>query len=111
MLTNNDILKKLRIAYSLTTSEVAGMLRHAGLSLSNSEINAFFRPADDKKNRFRHVSNETLTAFLQELINSRSIESQEYAVLREMLENKATGNVIDEDKGEWLNQLIDRKRG
>lgn len=111
VLTNNDILKKLRIAYSLTTDHIATMLRRGGLSLSNSEITAFFRPVDDKRKRFRPVSNDTLTVFLQELLNSTKVLPEEYSMIRSLLEDKACGAVIPEEKGFWLDQLIERKRG
>ena len=110
VLTNNDILKKLRIAYTLTSDQIGVMLRAAGLSLSTSEVNAFLRPVNDKKNRFRHVNNDTLVAFLTELLSSGDVTPNEYPIIRDMLETKSTGNTIDDAKGPWLDQLIDIKR-
>jgi len=40
---NNLVLKKCRVAFSLKDSDVQQMMQVAGLTLSKSEINAFFR--------------------------------------------------------------------
>lgn len=111
MPTNNDILKKLRIAYELKTTDVASMLNDAGLKLSNSEVTAFFRPPNDGKGRFRKFNDSGLCAFLQSLLESDKVNTIEYPIIKEMLDLKSMGQVISEDKNAWLDELIERRRG
>lgn len=49
--TNNVILKKLRVAFNLTDDDLATILAKAGLSVSKSERSAFFRRSDHRNYR------------------------------------------------------------
>jgi uncharacterized protein YehS (DUF1456 family) len=49
--TNNLILKKLRVAFELTDDDIATILSKAGLSVSKSERSAFFRRPDHRNYR------------------------------------------------------------
>lgn len=44
--TNNVILKKLRVAFTLKEQDVVTILRQAGFAVGANELNAFFRRAD-----------------------------------------------------------------
>lgn len=49
--TNNLILKKLRVAFELSDDDIATILAKAGLSVSKSERSAFFRRPDHRNYR------------------------------------------------------------
>lgn len=49
--TNNLILKKLRVAFELSDEDMAKILAKAGLSVSKSERSAFFRRPDHRNYR------------------------------------------------------------
>lgn len=111
MLTNNDILKKLRIAYSLKLDDVAAMMRGEGVRVSDSEVTAFFRPETDPKKRYRPVVDGVLVAFFQALLSSGLVNVAEGATLREMMALKATGKPVPAELKDWLDALIETKRG
>jgi uncharacterized protein YehS (DUF1456 family) len=67
-LTNNDILKKLRIALNLQELDTQLVFEEGGASVSASEINALFRKPGNK--HFRQCSDELLRQFLAGLIPS-----------------------------------------
>ena len=87
MLTNNDEIKKLRVAYSLKTEQIGAMFRQAGSSLSDSEITAFLRPVDDKRKRYRTLNNATLLYFLRELLASGLVATEEYSAISLKISN------------------------
>ena len=62
-LSNNIILRKLKIALNLQNDEVLKMLLESGLSLSKHELSAFFRRADHK--HYRACKDQVLRNFLQ----------------------------------------------
>ena len=62
-LNNNIVLRKLKIALNLQNDEILNLLTHAGLSLSNHELSAFFRRADHK--HYRACKDQVLRNFLQ----------------------------------------------
>jgi len=64
-LTNNIILKKLRIAFDLKSEDMLGIIDHSGLALSKHELSAFFRKADHK--HYRECKDQVLRNFLQGL--------------------------------------------
>lgn len=69
MLTNNDILKKLKIALSLKGEDVARLMGLGGAKISETEIEALFRKPDDR--RYREAGDQILRQFLDGLIVER----------------------------------------
>ncbi len=66
MLTNNDILKKLRIALELKDDDIIHILKLADFNISKSELSALFRK-DDHPN-YVPCGDQLLRNFLQGLI-------------------------------------------
>lgn len=66
MLTNNDILKKLRIALELKDDDIIHILKLADFTVSKSELSALFRK-DDHPN-YMACGDQLLRNFLQGLI-------------------------------------------
>ena len=66
MLTNNDILKKLRIALELKDDDIIHILKLADFTVSKSELSALFRK-DDHPN-YVACGDQLLRNFLQGLI-------------------------------------------
>ncbi|GHE77211.1 DUF1456 family protein [Thalassotalea profundi] len=62
-LTKNLILMKLKIALSLQTDDIVGMLAKTGFSIGQSELTAFFRKPDHKN--YRHCKAQFLRNFIQ----------------------------------------------
>lgn len=60
-LTNNIILKKLRIALDLKSEEILEILELAEMPISKYELTAFFRREDHKN--YRNCKNNVLRAF------------------------------------------------
>ena len=55
-LTNNDILKKLRVALQLRDDEIVEILKLVDFEMSTSELGAFFRKDGDPKRAFKNFS-------------------------------------------------------
>jgi len=49
--TNNVILKKLRVAFELKDDEILSLIGESGLRVSKAELNAFFRRPDHRNYR------------------------------------------------------------
>jgi len=49
--TNNTILKKLRVAFELKDSDILTLIERAGLRVSKAELGAFFRRPDHRNYR------------------------------------------------------------
>ena len=64
-LTNNIVLKKIIIAYSLKSDEVIEILKLADFRIGKSELSAFFRKADHKN--YRECKSQILRNFLMGL--------------------------------------------
>lgn len=64
--TNNLILKKVRIAFELKDADIAAILAKAGLQVSKSERAAFFRHRDDL--HYRACGDDVLQHLLNGLI-------------------------------------------
>lgn len=64
-LTNNIILRKLKIALDLKSDEVMEILELAGMRFSKHELSAFFRKLDHK--HYRECKDQVLRSFLQGL--------------------------------------------
>ncbi|HIF18840.1 MAG TPA: DUF1456 family protein [Cycloclasticus sp.] len=62
-LTNNIVLRKLKIALDLKNDDVLSLLASAGLALGKHELSAFFRRADHK--HYRPCKDQVLRNFLQ----------------------------------------------
>jgi len=62
-LTNNIILTKLKIAFSLKAEEIIELLNAADLRISKPELSAFFRKPDHK--HYRQCKDQILRNFLQ----------------------------------------------
>ncbi|MEM9274220.1 MAG: DUF1456 family protein [Cyanobacteria bacterium P01_F01_bin.143] len=64
-LTNNIILKKLRIAFDLKSEDMLEIIDYGGLALSKHELSAFFRRPDHR--HYRECKDQVLRNFLQGL--------------------------------------------
>lgn len=49
--TNNVVLKKVRVAFELKDSDIIGLIETNGLLVSKAELNAFFRRPDHRNYR------------------------------------------------------------
>jgi len=65
-MTNNEILKKLRIALSLKDTDMIEILKLADFDISKSELSALFR-SEDQRN-FKECGDQILRRFLNGLI-------------------------------------------
>lgn len=68
-MTNNEILKKLRIAFSMKDIDVQQTLKNGGLNLTKTEINALFRNKEHRN--FKHCGDQILRRFLDGVIKSQ----------------------------------------
>lgn len=64
-LTNNEILKKIRIALTLKDDEIIEILKLVDFKISKSELNALFRKKGHKN--YKECGNQFLRNFLQGL--------------------------------------------
>jgi uncharacterized protein YehS (DUF1456 family) len=64
--TNNDILKKLRIALELKDVDIIEILKLADFEISKTELSALFRNPEHKN--YRECGNQLLRRFLDGLI-------------------------------------------
>lgn len=65
-LTNNDILKKLRVALKFRDDDIIEVLRLVDFKISKSELGAFFRKPDHPK--YMALKDQILRNFLNGLI-------------------------------------------
>ncbi len=65
-MTNNEILKKLRIALSLRDTDIIEILKLADFDISKSELSALFR-SEDQRN-YVECGDQILRRFLNGLI-------------------------------------------
>lgn len=49
--TNNTVLKKLRVAFELKDSDISSLIEKSGLRVSTTELSAFFRRPDHRNYR------------------------------------------------------------
>lgn len=63
--SNNTILKKLRVAFELKDSDIVDILQEAGFQVSTTEISSFFRKEDHRN--FRPCGDQFLRHFLKGL--------------------------------------------
>ena len=65
-MTNNDILKKLRVALKLRDSDIVDILKLVDFRISKSELGAFFRRDDHPK--YLECGDQILRNFLNGLV-------------------------------------------
>jgi uncharacterized protein YehS (DUF1456 family) len=65
-MTNNDILKKLRVALQLRNDDIVEILKLVDFKVSVSELGAFFRSEDHPK--YKECGDQILRNFLNGLI-------------------------------------------
>ena len=65
-LTNNDIIKKLRVALQLRDDDIVEILKLVDFNISKSELGAFFRKEDHPK--YMQLEDQILRNFLNGLI-------------------------------------------
>lgn len=65
-LTNNDVIKKLRVALKLRDDQIVDILALVDFKISKSELGAFFRSEDHPK--FMQLQDQILRNFLNGLI-------------------------------------------
>ena len=66
MLTNNDILKKLRVALELKDEDVVKILKLADFDITKSELNALYRKPDHPN--YKECGDQLLRNFLNGLV-------------------------------------------
>lgn len=66
MLTNNDILKKLRVALNLRDEDIIDILTLVNFTISKSELGAMFRKEDHPN--YKPCGDQLLRNFLNGLI-------------------------------------------
>ncbi|OFZ65865.1 MAG: hypothetical protein A3D92_24615 [Bacteroidetes bacterium RIFCSPHIGHO2_02_FULL_44_7] len=66
VLSNNDILKKIRVALKLRDEDIVEILALADFKISKSELGAFFRKEDHPK--YMELQDQILRNFLNGLI-------------------------------------------
>ena len=65
-LTNNDILKKLRVALELRDEDIVEILKLVDFNITKSELGAFFRSEDHPK--YMPCQDQLLRNFLNGLV-------------------------------------------
>lgn len=65
-LTNNDIIKKLRVALELRDDDIVEILALVDFKISKSELGAFFRKEDHPK--YMDLQDQILRNFLNGLV-------------------------------------------
>jgi uncharacterized protein YehS (DUF1456 family) len=65
LLTNNDILRKIRIALELKEDDMLAVLKLGEVGISGSELSAFFRKKDHKN--YKECGDQFLRGFLKGL--------------------------------------------
>ena len=65
-MTNNDILKKLRIALSFRDTDILEVLKLADFNMTKSELSAIFRKEDHPN--YKECGDQLLRNFLNGLI-------------------------------------------
>jgi uncharacterized protein YehS (DUF1456 family) len=63
--TNNTVLKKVRVAFELKDDDIVALLRSTGLRVSKTELGAFFRRPDHRN--YRECGDQILRNLLKGL--------------------------------------------
>lgn len=101
-MTNNDILKKLRVALKLRDDDIVKILELVDFRISKSELGAFFRSEDHPK--YMECGDQILRNFLNGLVihlrgpmpDKRTKAQNPKSVLSE---NKPKPNVVSNKSG------------
>ncbi|MFN5345907.1 MAG: DUF1456 family protein [Bacteroidota bacterium] len=75
MLTNNDILKKLRVALELRDDDIIEILKLSDFEISKTELSALFRKEDHPN--YKKCGDQLLRNFLNGLITYKRGPRQE----------------------------------
>ncbi len=65
-LTNNDVLKKIRVALQLRDDDIVEILKLVDFRISKSELGSFFRSENHPK--YRELQDQILRNFLNGLV-------------------------------------------
>lgn len=65
-MSNNEVLKKLRVALQLRNEDIVDILKLVGFNIKNAELTDFFR-AEDHPN-FKNCGDQILRNFLNGLV-------------------------------------------
>lgn len=87
-LSNNDIIKKLRVALKLTNDDIIDILALVDFKVSKSELGAFFRKEDHPN--YMELQDQILRNFLNGLIIYRRGPMDEKQRLKNKSNNKDT---------------------
>jgi len=68
LVTNNTVLKKLRVAFELKDDDIIALLEKTGFRVSKTELGAFFRRPDHRN--YRDCGDQFLRNFLKGLASS-----------------------------------------
>lgn len=93
-LTNNIILKKLKIAFDLDSIDMLQMIGQGGLTISKHELSAFFRK--DSHKHFRKCKDQVLRNFLQGLQVKLRPDDEEEKQWEEVAPEPETKSVPEE---------------
>ena len=66
MISNNDVMKKLRVALKLRDDEIVSILKLVDFEIGRTELSAFFR--DENHPNYRPCGDQVLRNFLNGLI-------------------------------------------
>ena len=66
MISNNDILKKLRVALQLKDDDIIEILKHSDFKVTKTELSAFFR--NEEHPNYKPLGDQILRKFLNGLI-------------------------------------------
>ena len=99
-MTNNDILKKLRVALKLRDEDMIQVLKLADFEVTKSEINALFRSEDHPN--YKECGDQLLRYFLNGLIiymrgpegQERKPQSEKEEVKREKPKVKVVKSIV-----------------
>ena len=78
VLSNNDILKKLRIALALKEDDVLAIMKRAGAEITRSELSALFRQRDHKN--FKPCGDQFLRNFIAGLKDTYNKQEEQDGV-------------------------------
>lgn len=101
-MTNNDILKKLRVALKLRDDDIVKILELVDFRISKSELGAFFRSEDHPK--YMECGDQILRNFLNGLVihlrgpmPDKRVKAQNSK--SETFENKSKPNIVSNKSG------------
>jgi len=114
-MTNNDILKKLRVALKLRDDDIVKILELVDFRISKSELGAFFRSEDHPK--YMECGDKILRNFLNGLVihlrgpmPDKRLKAQNPK--SEPFENKSKPNIVSNKSGtnKNFNKSIPQKK-